>query len=80
MKNLLRTLKQKWLFFAQKVGQVNTAILLSIVYFFVIGIMALVAKLLRKDLLNKKMKPTQTSYWLDRDSGEQTLERHKYQF
>jgi hypothetical protein len=80
MKNLLRTLKQKWLLFSRKVGQVNTIILLSLVYLFVIGIMAIIVKLLGKDLLQKKMNSKQTSYWRDRNSSEQTLERHKFQF
>jgi hypothetical protein len=80
MKNLFQIFKKKWLWFARKVGQVNTAILLAVVYLFVIGLMALIVKILGKDLLQKRINSKLKSYWIDRNESEQTLERHKYQF
>jgi hypothetical protein len=42
--------------------------------------MALIAKILGKDPLQRKKSSSKTSYWLPRDSNEPTLDRHKYQF
>jgi hypothetical protein len=55
MKSIFRAIKRMWLLFAQMLGKVNTILLLSLVYFVVIGFMALVMRLFRKDLLQKKM-------------------------
>ena len=80
MKSIFRAIKRMWLLFAQMLGKVNTILLLSLVYFVVIGFMALVVRLFRKDLLQKKMDYDQASYWQTRETSEQTLDRHKYQF
>jgi hypothetical protein len=69
-----------WLIFAQMLGKVNTILLLSLVYFVVIGIMSLIVRLFRKDLLRKEMDFDQESYWQTRETSEQTLDRYKYQF
>jgi len=80
MKNFISKLKTIWLSFSKKVVRVNTAVLLSLVYVVVIGFMALIVKLLRKDFLQKKINSTQASYWQTRITSEQTLDRSKYQF
>jgi hypothetical protein len=80
MKKYFQRLKKIWLLFAQVLGRVTTALLLTLVYFIIIGPMALIAKLLRKDLLQRKKNPLKTSYWLGRTSNEPTIERHKFQF
>jgi hypothetical protein len=80
MKKIFSTLKRVWMLFAQKLGKFNTILLLSIVYLIVIGLMSLVAKLFRKDLLRKNMNIGSLSYWQIRQSSEQTLERNKFQF
>jgi hypothetical protein len=80
MKYILSQLKRIWMLFAQKLGKVNTILLLSIVYLFIIGLMSLFARLFRKDLLQKKIDPDLASYWQIKNSIEQTLDRHKFQF
>jgi hypothetical protein len=80
MKSIFRAIKRMWLLFGQMLGKVNTILLLSLVYFVVIGFMALVMRLFRKDLLQKKMDYDQASYWKTRETSEQTLDRYKYQF
>jgi hypothetical protein len=80
MKSFLRSIKHMWLLFAQMVGKINSIVLLSFVYFVVIGFMSLIVKLFRKDLLQKKMNFEQASYWQTRKTSEQTLDRHKFQF
>jgi len=80
MKSFFRTIKRLWLLFAHMLGKVNTILLLSLVYFVVIGFMWLLVKLFRKDLLRKKMDFDQASYWQTRKTSEQTLDRYKFQF
>jgi len=80
MKKLISRVKDGWLLFARTLGRVNTIILLTLVYVVIIGPMALLVKILRKDLLQKKKNATLTSYWRERASNEPTIERHKYQF
>jgi hypothetical protein len=80
MKNFLITIKKSWLSFARLLGKVNTMILLSLVYIVFIGIMALIVRLFRKDLLQKRMNLVQRSYWQNKKTSDQTLDRCKYQF
>lgn len=80
MKNIINRIKDVWLLFARTLGRISTVILLTLIYLLVIGPMALIAKILRKDLLQKKIFSTKTSYWCNRVSSEPTIERHKFQF
>ena len=80
MKSYLQKFRSIAQFCAQKLTWLYTAILLSLVYFIVVGFMALIVRFLRKDLLQKKFSPTQASYWRTRLSSEPNLERHKFQF
>jgi hypothetical protein len=80
MKKFFSTAKRIWMLFAQKLGKFNTMLLLSLVYFIVIGLMSLFVRIFRKDLLRKKMDLNVASYWQKKQSGEQTLDRHKFQF
>jgi hypothetical protein len=66
--------------FAQILGKINTVVFLSVVYIVVIGCMAFIVKLLRKDLLQKKINNGEESYWQTRDTKEHTLDRCKFQF
>jgi Saxitoxin biosynthesis operon protein SxtJ len=80
MKAFFYKLKRIWLSFAQKLGKANTIVLLTVIYLIVIGPMALIVRLLRKDPLRKKKNPKLATYWLNRISSEQTVERQKFQF
>jgi hypothetical protein len=80
MKSFFRTIKRMWLLFAHMLGKINTILLLSLVYLIVIGLMSLIVRLFRKDLLQKKMEYDQASYWQTRVTSEQTLDRSKFQF
>jgi len=80
MKSFFLAIKRVWLLFAQMLGKVNTILLLSLVYFIVIGLMSVFMKIFRKDLLQKKMNLDQVSYWQTRKTSEQTLDRSKFQF
>jgi hypothetical protein len=80
MKKLISRIKDGWMYFARTLGRVNTIILLTLVYLLIIGPMALLAKIFRKDLLQKKKQSMETTYWRDRATNAPTIERHKFQF
>jgi hypothetical protein len=80
IKYLLQQLKRMWLLFAKTLVKINTFILLSLVYIIIVGFIALILRILRIDLLQKKMNSNRTSYWRIRASSEPTLDRQKYQF
>lgn len=79
MKNILNTLKRWWMAFARALGWLNTRVLLSIVYAILIGIPALVLKLLRKDLLDGKIGD-RSSYWIPKEHVTHSLDQAKHQF
>jgi len=66
--------------FGLKFSNFVNYILLSIVYFFGIGLTSIVAKLLGKNFLDLKPKSRGESYWVIREIKEQTLEDHYRQF
>jgi hypothetical protein len=80
MKKFYSAIKRMWMLFSQTFGKVNTILLLSLVYLIVIGLMSLVTRLFRKDFLRKKMEIDLASYWQIKQSSEQTLDRHRFQF
>jgi hypothetical protein len=65
---------------SQKLLWAYTAMLLALVYFIFVGVMSVIVKLLRKDLLFKKNDSRQASYWQARVTSEQTIDRQKHQF
>jgi hypothetical protein len=79
MKSFFKALLRYGKLFAKKFTAVQTAIILGIIYFLGVGIMAILLKLLQKDLLNKKLSNSPT-FWIDKEKDEVTLERARQQF
>lgn len=79
MKKVLSLLWQGWKKFAHVLGIVNTRILLTITYVIIIGIVAIISRLIGADLLDRRMKE-RPSYWHDRDAADATLEAARRQF
>jgi hypothetical protein len=79
MKKILLILKQWWMKFAHVVGWFNTRLLLTLVYVILFAIPAIVLKLIRKDLLDRKFSNT-ASYWKEKEKGIHTIEQAKHQF
>ena len=75
-----RRMKSWWMKFAHAVGWLNTRLLLSIVYFLVFAIPAVILKLIGKDLLDRKRNTSATTYWKNKKPIEHTLESAKHQF
>lgn len=79
MRQLGKKLYKLWMSFAKRLAIVNTTILLSIVYVFLIGFGALIIKLIRKDLLKHRFGKT-NSYWQSKTPVEHTIEQARHQF
>ena len=72
-------LKKWWMAFAHALGWFNTRLLLTVVYVVLFALPALVLKLLRKDLLDRKLDG-KSSYWTDKEKIVHTIENAKHQF
>jgi hypothetical protein len=83
---MLQTLKRLWkkvfgwwMTFAHFLGRVNTSILLTVMYVLIIGPSWIVVRVLRKDLLRRRLG-SGTSYWIDKAPLKHTLEETRHQF
>jgi hypothetical protein len=78
---LARRLQQGWLELAAHFGEVQTLLIVCVVYLFVIGPTALIAALAGRDLLGKRGFEGSASAWNDADSvSSPDLERAKRLF
>ena len=79
MRKLLRTLWEGWKAFAHRLGQIQTAILLSLVYHLTIGPIGVIGRLRRHDLLQMR-ESADSSYWVNLPGADTTLDRARKQF
>ena len=77
---LARRLLQGWLAVAAHFGEVQTLVLLGVVYVFVIGPFSLVARAAGRDLLAKRGLRGPGSAWLQVETSPPDLERSKQPF
>ena len=68
-----------WMVFAHTIAVINTALLLTVVYIFLIGPVSLVARMLGRDLLKHRISRT-GSFWKPKDPMAHTLEQARHQF
>jgi hypothetical protein len=73
------TLYKCWMKFARILGRIQTALILSLIYFIGVGTIAIISFLFRKDFLDKRLGD-EPSFWRSRVSTLQTLENCKRQF
>ena len=79
--SLGRRLYLGWLELAAHFGEVQTLLIVCVVYVFVLGPMAVLAKIARQDLLAKRGFAAAASAWSDADSvSNPDLERAKRLF
>ena len=72
-------MKRWWMAFASALGWLNTRVILTLVYFTIFAIGAVVLKVIRKDLLARRFH-TGTTYWVDKEAVPHSLEQSKHQF
>jgi hypothetical protein len=78
--SLGRRLLNGWLVVAGHFGEVQTLVLLGVVYALVIGPTALVTRLARRDFLAKRGLRRPGSAWLAADTSVPGLERSSHPF
>lgn len=79
MKAFFSLIWRGWKKFAHVLGIVNTRILLTITYFIVVAVAAIIARVTGRDLLDRRMTPRDT-YWRERDQAPVDLESCRRQF
>ncbi len=77
---ILKPLHKAWMSLAILLGFVSTQIILSLLYFFIITPIALIAKLSGKDFLDEKIEQEKKSYWHLRKKQEYNKEFTERQF
>jgi len=73
----LKTIWNKWLNFAHRIGNFNARVILSLFYFIFISPFAIFVKLFLDPLRIKKGK---SSYWIEREGEKQDIEVAMRQF
>lgn len=77
---LLRPIFVLWMRFSLVLNAVMTRVFLTLAYFLMIVPMALGARVLRKDLLNRAWDPGGTTYWEDPDDQPDEIDSYLNQF
>lgn len=78
-KSIWRYVAGKWMAFARILGRANTIVLLTLFYLVLLGPVALLFKMLGKDLLDRGFEKRE-SYWYDREKDDRSIERSGRQF
>ncbi len=79
MKRVLRVIWNGWKKFAHALGVFNTKVILTILYFTIIGFAGLIVKLTRRDLLDRRFDEKGT-LWKTHEDIVPDLEHAKRQF
>jgi multisubunit Na+/H+ antiporter MnhG subunit len=77
---LLWPFQKIWMIFGLILGFVMTRILLGLVFFLVLTPIGLIAKIVGKDFLNRKIETGAATYWNTRDQAVKTPEDYEKQF
>jgi len=76
---LIKPFYTKWMVVAHFIGTIVTTVILSVLFFVLFGITGIVLRILRKDLLDRKLEPGRNSYWIKRE-GKFEKESYLKQF
>ena len=72
---MLYPLNKLWFKFGILLGNVISPVVMGIVFFLVVTPIGLIMKILRKDLLRKKIDKRKNSYWINRDKRTGTMKQ-----
>lgn len=62
-----------WIKIGEFIGGIMAKVIMFILYFGLFTPISIVLKILRKDLLNKKIDKNKSSYWIDRETQPQSM-------
>jgi len=66
-RDLLRAFYNRWMKAARFIGKIITGLVLSLLFYLVFGFAGILLRLLRKDLLDRKIDRNINSYWIEKD-------------
>ncbi len=72
----LRPLYGHWMRVMHGIGLVVTTVVLSVIFFLIFGLVGIILRILRKDLLSQRLEPDRESYWIRREKN--VFERARY--
>jgi hypothetical protein len=75
---MVKKLWSKWKVFAQKIGNFQARVILSLFYFLIVSPIGIVFKFTDDSLRLKR--PKANSYWLNRNINKSSLEEERRQF
>ena len=55
---------------AHFIGATITGLILSLMFYVIFGIVGIILRILRKDLLNERLEPEAQSYWIKRNAHD----------
>ena len=64
---LLAPIYRIWMKVAHAIGTVMTALILSVIFYLVFGVIGIILRLLKKDMLEQRSDSTTTTYWHRRE-------------
>lgn len=77
----LRYLYIGWMTLGIVMGVVVSTILLTLLFYFLVTPMGLIARLMRKDFLHRRLEPDAKTYWMKRKPlSSKPIERYEQQF
>ena len=79
MASIFKRFLDRWKVIAPKIAEFQTKVILSLLYFLVVGPTALIAYLFRSDLLKKRHRKA-ASFWVKSEKSVNTVEGCQRQF
>ncbi len=79
-RKLLKAVYLRWMAVAQVIGRIVTTLILSILFYIVFGVVGMILRLMRKDLLDRAINLQRKSYWRKRAPVEFHKENYLRQF
>jgi len=77
---LLKSFYTQWMKGAHFIGNIITCLVLSILFYFVFGIVGIILRLLKKDLLDQRMNYAADSYWIKKEQIDFNQSHYTRQF
>ena len=78
--NALRPVYRIWMKGARFIGEIVSFVLLAAIFYVIFGLVGIVLRLMRKDLLDERINKSAKTYWLSARSGVYDRERYTKQF
>jgi len=77
---LLKPLYTQWMKVAHLIGNIVTGLVLSILFYCVFGVVGIILRLLKKDLLDQRMNYALDSYWIKKEQIDFDQSHYTRQF